>query len=303
MTALFALMMSLVLTACSAVPPVASVYAAPSPARTPEEARAAEPAEAADGAPVRYVVDTDVSSDSAAAEDGTPLVSCRFALPVMTVVREDGSSLETGETPEEIRALEIAEAFNARFAEWAASPEFEGLTEEARELLDWQRQEGIPWFGGYTLELTCEIYQTDTLVSVLGTYYSNTGGAHPNTWQLGWTFDLLQGTFLEPELLSEGTELLDAVSEEILRQADAPGENGRALSEDYWEDREAIIANWYSYAVSFDAGGMTVTFSPYELAPYAMGAQCFHLPYDFLAPCLSDYGRMLLGIEAPPEIP
>ena len=52
-----------------------------------------------------------------------------------------------------------------------------------------------------------------------------------------------------------------------------------------------------SYAVSFDEKGMTVVFSPYELACYAAGPQVFHLSLDFLEPYLSDYGRALLGIE------
>lgn len=299
MSALLALMMSLMLAACSAVPPVTNVQAAAPPVPASEYGKA----EAETGAAVRCVVETEICSDSAAAEDGTLLASYSFTLPVMRVVRSDGSPVKVGETAEETRALEGAETFNQRFAEWAAAREFEGLVEEARELLEWQRQENLPWFGGYTLELHCEIYQTDNLVSVLGTYYSNTGGAHPNTWQLGWSFDLRQGTFLEPELLSEGTDLLDAVAEEILRQADAPDGNGQALSGDYWEDYGAIIGNWYSYAVSFDAEGMTVIFSPYELAPYAMGPQCFRLSYDWLAPHLSDYGRALLGLEPAPELP
>lgn len=298
MTTLFALMMSLVLTACSAVPPVTSVYAAPPPATPPEAVRQPE----ADKDAVRFAVETAACSDSASAEDGTPLVSYSFTLPVMRAVRSDGSTVEEGVTPEELRALEMAETFNQLFAEWAAAREFDGLVQEAGELLEWQRQEDIPWFGGYVLELDCETYQTDTLVSVLGTYSSYTGGAHPNTWQIGWSFDLRQGTFLEPELLSEGTDLLDAVSAELVRRAEETDGDGRSLAEDYWEDYAAIIANWCSYAVSFNEAGMTVTFSPYELAPYGFGPQSFLLDYDWLMPHLSDYGRALLGLESAPEM-
>jgi len=41
---------------------------------------------------------------------------------------------------------------------------------------------------------------------------------------------------------------------------------------------------------------MTVAFSPYEIACYAMGPQEFRLSYEQLAPHLNSHGRDLLGI-------
>ena len=57
------------------------------------------------------------------------------------------------------------------------------------------------------------------------------------------------------------------------------------------------MAEWSSYAVSFDETGMTVGFSPYELAAYAAGPQVFHLAYETLLPHLGQHGRALLGLE------
>ena len=287
MTALLALMMSLMLTACSAAP-VTHVRAAPPPAVS-----LAELAEE----PVRCVVETEVWEDAALYEDGTPLASYRFVLPVLRIVRADGTEVETARTPAEVRGLEVSEAFNQRFAEWAAAREFDGLVQEARATLEWQREEGIPWCGGYTLELLCSVYQTESLVRISGTYYSNTGGAHPNTWQRGGNFDLEQGVFFEPEFLSEGADLGDAVTAEIIRQANEPREDGLIPAEGYWEDYPSIAANWGSYAVFFDGEGMTVIFSPYELAAYAAGPQTFRFSYGWLAPHLSSHGRTLLGLE------
>lgn len=290
MTALFALMMSLVLTACSAAP-VTNVRAAPPP---PAAAMLELPEEKA---PLRCEVVTETWEDSAQAEDGTPLVSYCFVLPVMRILRGDGSEVETAETPEEERALAAAETFNRRFGEWAAAREFDTLVQEAQATLDWQRQEGLPWLGGYTLDLECQVYQTDALISVLGTYCSYTGGAHPNTWQLSWNFDLTQGVFFDPEFLAEGTDLGEAVTAEIVRQANEPQEGGWVPAEDYWEDYQAIAANWGSYAVFFDQEGMTVIFSPYELAAYAAGPQEFRMSYGWLSPHLGEHGRELLGLE------
>lgn len=286
MTALLALMMSLVLTACSAAP-VTNVRTAPPPAAVLQAAEE----------DILFVVETEVWEDTAVAEDGTLLASYRFILPVLRVVRGSGGEVETAQNAAEERALEVKEAFNQRFAEWTAAREFAGLAREAQEALDWQREEGLPWGGGYELELVCGVYQTETLISVSGTYYSNTGGAHPNTWQLGWNFDLEQGVFFEPEFLSEGADLGDAVTAEIIRQANEPQADGWIPAEGYWEDYESIAANWSSYAVSFDEAGMSVTFSPYELAAYAAGPQTFQISYEWLSPHLSDHGREILGLR------
>ena len=62
----------------------------------------------------------------------------------------------------------------------------------------------------------------------------------------------------------------------------------------FWEDYEDIIADWSSYAVSFDEAGMTVAFSPYELAAYAAAAQVFTLSYLELAPHLNQRGQQVL---------
>lgn len=287
MTALIALMMSLVLTACSAAP-ADSVYTAPPPAAVVEAAPEV----------LRYEVEMETWEDSAQAEDGTPLASYCFVLPAMRVTRSSGAEVEEAQTPEEERALTVAGAFNQRFSEWAKAREFGGLVQEAQATLDWQRQEGLPWGGGYNLELTCEVYQTDSLISVLGTYWSDTGGAHPNIWQLSWNFDLIQGAFFDPEFLAEGTDLGEAVTAEIIRQANEPREDGEIPAEGYWEDYQAIAANWGSYAVFFDGAGMNVTFSPYELASYAAGPQSFQFSYGWLSPHLGEHGRQLLGLES-----
>ena len=161
-----------------------------------------------------------------------------------------------------------------------------------------RRSEGMEWQTGYELTLDCMVYQTDRLVSIAGSYYSYIeGAAHPNTWQMGWTFDLEAGAFVEPEELSEGAALGDAVTAEILQLAALPTEDGPAATEQYWEDYEEIVANWTGYAVFFDGTGMNVVFSPYELACYAAGPQAFHIAYEKLEPGLNQRGRTLLGLD------
>lgn len=292
MTTLIAVFMSLLLTACSAAT-MADVKSAP----PPEDAfLIQEPVQEV----IRYAVELRVCEDAVEAEDGMPLASYHFSLPVMTALREDGTAITEPRTEQEEQAAAAADAFNRRFDGWAEAEEFQSVVESAKEDYAWRQTEGYEWSGGYTMELECTVYQTERMVSVSGLYYSYTGGAHPNTYLMGWNFDLEAGDFFEPELLGEDSGMQEAVSTELARQArERAAENGLAPEEFFWPDYETIIADWGSYAVSFDEAGMRVAFSPYELAAYAAGAQEFHLSYEWLEPWLSAHGRELLGLEAP----
>lgn len=289
MRILIALVISLLLTGCTAAS-MTMVTDSPPPAAALPVTEETEM--------LQYAVETGVWSDEAKTENGLSLASYTFELPVMTVIREDGTSVTEAQNEAEEQALAIAAAFNERFEKWAAAGEFDDLVKSAEEEFSWYQEEELEWYGGYTLSLDCTVYQTERLVSVSGTYCSYTGGAHPNTWLLGWNFDLEEGTFFGPELLADGTELQEAVSTEIIRQANIPQESGTVPAAGYWEDYEDIIANWSSYTVNFDESGMTVTFSPYELGCYAMGVQTFQLSYDWLKPHLSAHGQELLGLKS-----
>ena len=288
MRTLIALLMTLLLTGCGASAMTMVTGSQPPAASAPE----VETTEA-----IRFEVEKQLWSDEANAEDGTTLASYTFQLPVLTAVREDGTSINEARNKTEEQALAAAAAFNEKFGKWAAAEEFPEFVASAGEDLALRREWDAQWMP-YELTLDCTVYQTDRIISVAGLYYSYTGGAHPNTWQLGWNFDLEEGIFFGPELLTDGTELQEAVSGEIIRQAQLPLEDGTVPAEWYWEDYEAIIANWTSYTVSFDEEGMEVIFSPYELAPYAAGPQTFRLSYEWLEPHLSAHGRVLLGLEA-----
>jgi len=247
--------------------------------------------------PLSYVVDMAVRSDEAATEEGVPLATYRAVYPVLTVCRADGTTVETAETEQERSALEVAAAFNRKYEDWAVARGFEEMTAMVEEELAWYQEEGMDWYGGYTVELQCETYQTGNLLSVTGLYYAYTGGAHPNTSLLAWNFDLTDGTFFGPELLSDHAEFQQIVSEQLAFMArETAVENGMAAHEFFWEDYETILDDWANYTVSFDEKGMNVAFSPYELACYAAGPQEFHLAYNWLQPYLSEYGCELLGL-------
>lgn len=290
-----ALLLILLLSACTPMS-MTQVESAPPPEdKVIIQEELSEPKEI-----IHYQVEMVSGGDTKQTEDGVHLVTCTFDIPQLMAYRTDGTVItaETAQTEAEDHALDIAAAFNETFGEWTKAEEFDKLADAAAGDLMWYCEEKMEWYGGYYLDLGCTVYQTDRLISISGLYYSYAGGAHPNTWRIGWNFDLEEGTFFEPELLGDGPELTEAVTAEIIRQAGVPLEDGTIRTEWYWEDYEAIIANWNCYAVTFDEAGMTVVFSPYELAAYAFGPQEFFISYEFLESYFSDYGRAILDLKS-----
>lgn len=247
-------------------------------------------------APVTYEVTLETLEDTALDEDGTELAGYCFRVPRLAAVREDGSVITQAETSGEEQALTAVETFNDQFEDWA---DVDGTLES----LAASRERGSAGVGGndasfpaYSLTLDCSVYQTEKLISIAAEYYSYTGGAHPNTVLLAWNFDLTTGQFFNSAMLAaDGQEFLAVVRDEIIRQAEVPAENDAEVS--YWEDYQDIVADWDSYAVSFDEDGMRVAFSPYEIACYAAGPQIFELSYGFLQPLLSEHGIELLQLD------
>lgn len=247
-----------------------------------------------------FVLESDRHTDRCAADDGTELASYSYEIPVLRVATEDGQILDSAATAAEKEALNVAAAFNGSFASWLESTDFPEIFTWAEEYYQQCGKDGLSWSAPYDEEFTYTSWRTDRLISIAGEYYSDLGGAHPNSVFLGWNFDLQTGRFLHPAALGEDSEKFQAaVTEEILRQADKwAGEQGfENLAAAYWENYRDIAAQWPDYAVSFSDMGMTVTFSAYELAPYAAGAQTFVIGTDFLRPYLSEDGRLLLGLQ------
>ena len=215
-------------------------------------------------------------------DDGAELAVCAYEVPLLKT--------DSGEEA----ALALVDAFNEPFASWKTNGEALAQTaQENRELMGSS--------VAYTDELHCSIYRTDRLISVSGVHYTYTGGAHPNTILLSWNFDLESGAFFTPAILDTETGLHDTVLAALQSQArQRAREAGQKPEEFFWEDYQETLANWSNYPVSFDEEGMTVGFSPYELACYAAGSQVFQIPYEDLRDCLSEQGLALLGLEPLP---
>lgn len=250
---------------------------------------------------ITYTAETKTHADTILDKDGVPLVSYSYDMPVLTALRPDGTAIEEAANDAEEKALSAVETFNGRFEAWMEETRLEDLAGYAAEDRQWRTENGQTWneATAYTENLTCTIYQTKHLVSVSASYDSYTGGAHSNQMLLAWNFDLGTGDFFSAEALAaDSQEFSQMVSGEIVQQAQKRAEEQNMdPAEMFWPDYQDIAADWSSYAVSFGETGMTVGFSPYEIACYAAGPQKFQLDYDQLLPYLSDHGKKVLELE------
>ena len=244
---------------------------------------------------IHYQVEIQENVQEFPGADGSIVLRSTLELPVLMVYHGD-RRIEQAASQEEQGALEAAESFNRCFEDWQTEGEMIQLSEMAKELEDeqkWRQEMGLN--QAYEVGLDCEVYQTEQMISVKGTYVSYLGGAHPNTGFLSWNFDLTSGNFFSPLLLAEdGKSFSEAVQAEILRQAAQPREDGTVPIETYWQEYPLIVKDWIHYAVSFHPTGMEVTFSPYELSSYAAGPQTFRFSYEWLNPYLGPHGILLL---------
>jgi len=295
MKILIALLFSLLLTACSASPAQEEQVLPETPVE--QELLLEQPVPPQERA-IRYEADTTLFADTLYAEDGTQLLHYAVHIPYLSAWREDGTEITEARNEPEEKALAAVQTFNDRFAVWHSEEVIREATNAVLMDLTWYQEEQLDWYDGYWMELNCTVYQTEHLISISGVYVAYTGGAHPNTYLLGWTFDLERGAFFGAETLAGQEPFQTAVSEEIIRQAEVKAaEYDAAPEEFFWPEYETIIGDWPSYAISFDESGMSVAFSPYELAAYAAGPQTFELSYEFLKPYLDEHGLEVLGLD------
>ena len=250
---------------------------------------------------ITYEVTTDPYEQTVTADDGTVLMTVSFQLPHLQAYA-DGTLIETPATPAQEEAMARVNTFNENFNQWWESGDTTQSMEDAKSL--YQSFPDAFSNTSYFEEFTYTAYRTGSLISIAADYYSFLGGAHPNDVYFSWNFDLDSGTFLTiPELAADPQAFTLAVANMIEVQAEErfasePEYEGVSISDIYWDNYREAIEKWGSdYAASFDADGLTVIFSAYELASYAAGPQEFHFPYSALDSYWSDSGRTVLGLD------
>ena len=136
----------------------------------------------------------------------------------------------------------------------------------------------------YYDETCAGFYQAGQVISVRLDNSSYTGGAPPNSYTASQNFDLGTGQFIDPAQAADDPESFRAGAAELLLEK-AEALESRA---EFWTDYAEIIARWNEAAVHFTGEGMTVCYSPYELAPYSAGEVELALTWDQLRPLLGE---------------
>ena len=286
--------LSLILTFCL----LAALTSCTATLPTPEDPA---PPAVVDPEEITYEVTTDPYEQTVTADDGTVLMTVSFQLPHLQAYA-DGTLIETPATPAQEEAMARVNTFNENFNQWRESGDTAQSMEDAKSL--YQSFPDAFSNTSYCEEFTYMAYRTGSLISIAADYYSYLGGAHPNDVYFSWNFDLDSSTFLTiPELATDPQAFTLAVADMIEVQAgerfaSEPEYEGLSISDIYWDNYRETIEKWGSdYAASFDADGLTVIFSAYELASYANGPQEFHIPYAALDSYWSDSGRTVLGLD------
>lgn len=124
------------------------------------------------------------------------------------------------------------------------------------------------------------VTNSKNIISVLNTYFSYRGGAHPNTVYISYNIKPETASFLSIDsLLKPGARpALDSLAESIFRKNEklAPGQS---LEGDYFfENDKFALPQTFNVTKS----GLKFTYSPYEIKAYAAGKTELLIPFSEL---------------------
>lgn len=172
------------------------------------------------------------------------------------------------------------------------------LDEDYADILSWATEHytnSNDSFWGYSSSLTAEWARLDSNVVSLRVVYSDyTGGAHGMYAYAGETYDVKTGKLLYLSDIIKDVEGFYPLAVDYLIDA-LYAEYEDALFSDYSNWVAEIVVpenepNWY-----LTASGIVISFSPYEVGPYAMGAPEITLPYEIFGEYILDEYRLPEG--------
>lgn len=138
------------------------------------------------------------------------------------------------------------------------------------------------------------LYQTSRVLSLNMTEYSFTGGAHGNTREVYYCYDLQSGRRLNIGDVIDTlhySRAMSALLEQQYRtnnQIPADTRLGESLS----QDTIPLNGNFY-----LTGKGIGFEYNPYEIAPYVLGGISFFFPYSQVMPFLQPSFKRLMDLE------
>lgn len=160
----------------------------------------------------------------------------------------------------------------------------ESSFDEYKEMEDEFGDDEEPFMMEWEYDMTTHIELNDfDILSYSDSYYSFSGGAHGMYGIAHYTFDMKTGQQLGLEdILIAGYEdqLSNLLSERLLEDVNAYSEGTvkTLVEHGFWDDKINPTDNFY-----IAKNGLTFTYNPYEIAPYAVGSVVVFLPFKELS--------------------
>lgn len=190
-----------------------------------------------------------------------------------------------------------AYTISVSYPELSGSPEFNALSKKIAQLevatFDGDSLDpavGIPGLkfyfdGSFTIPLI-----TSRIVSIEYDFDTFSGGAHPNNYQRSVVYDLKNTSQISlADLFQPQSSYLQKISDlsrselQKILQNDAISDEGlRPETENF--DQFLLTKN-----------GLTILFSPYQVASYADGPQRVTIPFEKINDMFSDYGKEIIS--------
>ncbi|MDR3547817.1 MAG: DUF3298 domain-containing protein [Candidatus Pacebacteria bacterium] len=148
--------------------------------------------------------------------------------------------------------------------------------------------QGLGGGNKYELSSTYKLYTSPVTISYVYTFYEDTLGAHPNANFQTFTFNSKNGSLLQiSDLFKPGSSYLDTLSK--LARAALTEQQGTSADASFIDPGTTPdAANFQAFAL--DDSDLVIYFSPYQVAPYALGPQTVRIPLDQLSSILNpDY--------------
>ena len=157
----------------------------------------------------------------------------------------------------------------------AAKTEFDNtLAEYSDEVLQ-MYDDGFPYMP-YEFDTTVTVtYAENDILSVISSWYTYLGGAHPNTIQTSYTYNITTGELMSPDDITG--DAFDAVGQAKQLFTNSINEEPEEYFENAIELLDEAMAN-----VQFNLYDDSLVFylNTYEIAPYSSGVISVSIPFE-----------------------
>lgn len=118
-------------------------------------------------------------------------------------------------------------------------------------------------------------YQSPEIISIAINSYTNTGGAHGNTYVQFLNFDPQTGALFEKNALLSNTNEFTKLVERFFKNEVKTDSDGQS-AEDFFFGKDFQLPS----SIGFSDEGVIILYNTYEIASYAQGITEFTIPFD-----------------------